>query len=73
MLYAYHPAGTVEFDDVVLKQIIPASPSETKKERRHSMASDVTIKEMEENEQRGAEARERIRKGVDEPVGQGSP
>ena len=63
MLYAYLGAGVVEFDDVVLKQIIPASPSESKKERRHSMESTVTIKEMEENERRGEEARERLRQG----------
>jgi len=63
MLYAYLGGGVVEFDDVVIKQIVPASPSESKKELRHSMESDVTIKEMEENERRGAEARERLRGG----------
>ncbi|MFH1921376.1 MAG: SHD1 domain-containing protein [Planctomycetota bacterium] len=64
-LYAYHPAGVVEFDDVVLKQIVPASPSESAfpKDRRHSLESGVTIKEMEENERRGSEARERLRGG----------
>jgi len=61
MLYAYLGAGVVEFDDVVLKQILPASPSESKKDRRHSLESDVTLKEMEENERRGVEARERLR------------
>ncbi len=67
MLYAYHPAGVAEFDDVVLKQIVPASPGDTAKNRRHSLDSDVTIKDMEENERRGAEARERLRQreGVD--------
>ncbi|HUT93429.1 MAG TPA: SHD1 domain-containing protein [Thermoguttaceae bacterium] len=63
MLYAYHPAGVAEFDDVVLKQIVPASPGDTAKNRRHSMESDVTIKDMEDNESRGAEARERLRQG----------
>jgi hypothetical protein len=63
MLYAYLGAGVVEFDDVVLKQIVPASPGDSKKDRRHSMESDVTIEEMEENERRGAEARERLRQG----------
>jgi hypothetical protein len=29
------------------------------------MESDVTLKEMEENERRGAEARERLRQGED--------
>jgi hypothetical protein len=65
MLYAYLGAGVVEFDDVVLKQIVPASPSDSKKDRRHSMESDVTLKEMEENERRGAEARERLRQEVE--------
>ena len=63
MLYAYLGAGVVEFDDVVLKQILPGSPSESKKDRRHSLDSDVTLKEMEENERRGSDARERLRGG----------
>lgn len=61
MLYAYLGAGVVEFDDVVLKQILPASPGEAKKELRHSMESTVTIKEMEENERRGHQAAARLR------------
>ncbi len=61
MLYAYLGAGVVEFDDIVLKQIVPASPSESKKDRRHSMESGVTLKEMEQNERRGREAAERLR------------
>ena len=52
MLYAYLGAGVVEFDDIVIKQIVPASASDRKKERRHSQDSTVTIKEMEENERR---------------------
>ena len=68
MLYAYHPAGVAEFDDVVLKQIVPPSPGDVAKNRRHSLDSDVTIEDMEENERRGAEARERLREreGVDQ-------
>ncbi len=50
MLYAYLGAGTVEFDDVVIKQIIPPSPGEGKKDPRRSMESNVTIREMEEAE-----------------------
>lgn len=50
MLYAYLGAGTVEFDDVVIKQIIPPSPGESKKDPRRSLASGVTLKEMEERE-----------------------
>ena len=50
MLYAYLGAGTVEFDDVVVKMIMPASPGDSKKDPRRSMESSVTIKEMEERE-----------------------
>ena len=60
MLYAYLGAGVVEFDDVVLKQIVPAIPGESKKVPRHSMESDVTIEQMRENEERGRQARERM-------------
>ena len=61
MLYAYLGAGIVDFDDIVVKQILPPSPSERQKELRHSLASPVTLKEMEENVRRGQEARERLR------------
>ena len=61
MLYAYLGGGVVEWDDVVLKQIIPAEPPETEKVLRHSMESTVTIEEMRENERRGQEAREKMR------------
>ncbi len=59
MLYSYLGAGVVEFDDVVLKQIVPSSASDRKKELRHSQDSSVTIKEMEENERRARESREK--------------
>ncbi len=59
MLYSYLGAGVVEFDDIVVKQIVPASASDRKKELRHSQDSSVTIKEMEENERRAREAGER--------------
>ncbi len=59
MLYAYLGAGVVEFDDVVLRQIVPASASEQKNAPRHSMESGVTIKEMEENERRARETRQK--------------
>ena len=60
-LYSYLGGGVVEFDDVVLKQILPPSPSDLKKDPRHSMESTITMKEIEENERRGREAAERIR------------
>ncbi len=50
MLYAYLGAGVVEFDDVVVKQIVPASPGSGEKVRRHSLDTGVTIKEMEARE-----------------------
>ena len=53
MLYGYLGAGAVEFDDVVVKQIIPASPGDLVKQPRQSLESGVTVEEMEENERRG--------------------
>lgn len=67
MLYGYLGAGAVEFDDVVIKQIASASGRDKLKDRRHSLETKVTIKEMEENERRGKDARERLRKGEEEP------
>lgn len=51
MLYAYLGGGVVEFDDVVVKQISPP-PSSMKKVQKHSLETNTTIKEMEENERR---------------------
>lgn len=62
MLYSYLGAGVVEFDDVVIKEIIPASPGDSLKEERHSLETRVTIKEMEENERRSREAKEQRRR-----------
>ena len=59
MLYSYLGAGVVEFDDIAVKQIVPASASDQKKDPRHSQDSSVTIKEMEENERRARESREK--------------
>ncbi len=59
MLYAYLGAGVVDFDDVVLKQILPPSPGESKKKLRHSLASPVTVEEMEENVRRSEESRQK--------------
>ncbi|MEA1951140.1 MAG: hypothetical protein U9N87_07135 [Planctomycetota bacterium] len=61
MLYSYLGAGVVEFDDVVIKQIVPASPGASHKERRHSLETGVTIKEMEENERKSRELKEKRR------------
>ncbi|MHB1033167.1 MAG: hypothetical protein ACYC35_03995 [Pirellulales bacterium] len=60
MLYAYWPAGTVDWDDVVVKQIVPASPSVKLKEKRPSLETKVTTKEIEEQERT---LREREKKG----------
>ena len=58
MLYAYLSPGAVEFDDVVVKQIVPPSSGEKAKVRRPSKESDVTVKEMQEDEQRGKESKD---------------
>jgi len=59
MLYAYLGAGVVEFDDVVVKQILPAPPDVAEnKDPQHSLESDVTIEDMKENQRRSREARE---------------
>lgn len=61
MFYCYLHAGVMEWDDVVLKQILPASPGEMSTEKRHSLDTKVSIKEMEENERRSRELKERDR------------
>ncbi len=45
MLYAYYPAGTVDWDDVVVKQIVPA-PADLKKDRRLSLETKVRSDEI---------------------------
>jgi hypothetical protein len=62
MLYGYLGAGEVEFDDVVLKQIVPASPGSEHKEPRRSLGTKVTLKEMEENQRRSREAKQKRRR-----------
>ena len=58
MLYGYLGAGVVEFDDVVIKQIVPVSPGESvNKVRRPSKETKVTTKEIEEDERRSEEAK----------------
>lgn len=61
MLYAYLGGGQVEFDDVVVKQILPP-PKQQKKELKQSLGTRVSVKEMEENERRGREAKEKEKK-----------
>ena len=58
-LFAYMSAGVVEFDDIVVKKIVQGSASDLPKpnQRRHSMATKVTIQEMEEDERRSDEIR----------------
>lgn len=55
MLYAYTGAGDVEFDDVIVKQILPASPGEQRKRPRHSLESTITIEQMKQNEERAGQ------------------
>jgi hypothetical protein len=47
MLYAYWPAGTVEWDDVVVKQVAPAPAREGEKVRRPSTETKVRSDEIE--------------------------
>jgi hypothetical protein len=61
MLYAYLGSGVVDFDDVVVKQILPP-PKGQKKELKQSLGTKVTIKEMEENERRSNEAKAKGKK-----------
>ena len=62
MLYGYLTEGVIDWDDVVLKEILPPPAGFDKGDKRHSQASKVTMKEMEENERRGAKTREEIRR-----------
>jgi hypothetical protein len=56
-LYGYLSEGVLDWDDVVVKEILPPPAGFVKGERRHSQASGVTMKEMEENERRAQEGR----------------
>lgn len=58
MLYGYLGAGNIDFDDIVIKEIVPPSTHDQMKDRRHSLDSDVTIREQEENRRR-SDARKR--------------
>jgi hypothetical protein len=56
MLYAYLMPGEVEFDDIVVKQILTAPTGQGIKVRRPSSATKVTVEEMQQNERRSREA-----------------
>ena len=60
MLYAYLTPGVVEFDDVVVKKIVPAVAGPQPKVRRHSLETKITTKEMEENEPAAGKQRTRV-------------
>jgi hypothetical protein len=49
MLYGYWPAGTVEWDDVIVKQIVPAPPRQGEKDRRPSTETKVRTRQMQED------------------------
>jgi hypothetical protein len=55
MLYAYWPAGTVEWDDVAVKQIAPAPPRKGEKDRRPLTETKVRTREMQEDPSAPAE------------------
>ena len=52
MLYGYLGAGNIDFDDVVIKEIVPASTEAQMKDRRHSLETGVTIRQQEEDRRR---------------------
>ena len=58
MLLAYLYEGVVEFDDVVIKEIVQAASENLIKEKRTSLGTKTTVKEMEENERRSTDARQ---------------
>ena len=62
MVLIYLTEGVVEFDDFVVKQIVPAKAEAVAGDKRHSIGTKVTLKEMEENERRGKESRDKLRK-----------
>ncbi|MDO4558308.1 MAG: hypothetical protein Q4C47_05025 [Planctomycetia bacterium] len=47
MLYAYIGAGTVDWDDVILKKVVDAPPDLKKGPLRHSLESGVTIDDQD--------------------------
>ncbi len=73
MLYGYLTEGVLDWDDVVLKEVLPPPPGFNKGRRRHSQASKVTLEEMEENERRGAEIRDSFRREKPSPKKQAGP
>lgn len=57
MIFSYYTAGSVDYDDFVLKKVKNANQEELRtKVKRHSLDTKVTLQEMEENERRGLEA-----------------
>lgn len=58
MLYAYLGGGVVEFDDVVVKQILSASPGDQDKVRRHSLETGVTIEQMQQDRRRSRQGQQ---------------
>ncbi|MGC1719546.1 MAG: hypothetical protein WA746_11210 [Isosphaeraceae bacterium] len=74
MLYAYWPAGSVEWDDVVVKQIAPAPPRKREKDRRPSTETKVRTREMQEDPAAPAQpAPARKKPGAQGPRGSSGP
>ena len=46
MLYAYWPAGTVDWDDIVVKQVAPAPAGKGEKDQRPSLNTKVRTKDL---------------------------
>jgi len=62
MLYGYLAEGLIEWDDAVIKEVVPAATTGRPKEKRHSLETKVTLKEMEETERRSEELKARERR-----------
>jgi hypothetical protein len=62
MLYGYLAEGLIEWDDAVIKEVVPATTTARPKEKRHSLETKVTLKEMEETERRSEELKARERR-----------
>jgi hypothetical protein len=57
MVFGYYTAGSIDYDDFVLKKVKEPNKEELRaKILRHSLESKVTLQEMEENERRGIDS-----------------
>ncbi|MDR0336800.1 MAG: hypothetical protein LBI18_06890, partial [Planctomycetaceae bacterium] len=63
MIFGYFTAGSVDYDDFVLKKVKEPNQEELRtKIKRHSLDTKVTLQEMEENERRGVDATQEMQR-----------